>query len=213
MSQAAGATTKRGRAEEDSGARAELLAATEACLRESGYSGLSTRRVAESAGMPLSQIHYHFGSKEGLVLALLEDQNRRLLQRQRATFYADVPLSKRWDQACDFLDADIASGYVRVLQEMIAASWSNPRVAAAVRNFVRGWYDVLTDIAVEAAGKFGSLGPFMPAEVACLVGHAFLGSEAMLLLGIESKPIPIRKALRKFGKLIRQLETTVENGG
>src|SRR5581483_10995256 len=81
MSQAASVPGKGTCLEEDSGARAALLAATEACLRESGYSGLSTRKVAENAGMPLSQIHYHFGSKEGLVLALLEDRNRRLLQR------------------------------------------------------------------------------------------------------------------------------------
>jgi hypothetical protein len=30
---------------------------------------------------------------------------------------------EQWDRACDYLDDDIASGYVRVLQELIAASW------------------------------------------------------------------------------------------
>ena len=33
-----------------------------ACCAD-GYANLSTRRVADSAGVPLSQIHYHFGSK------------------------------------------------------------------------------------------------------------------------------------------------------
>ena len=42
-----------------------------------GYAGLSTRRVADIAGVPLSQIHYHFGGKQGLVLSLLENENRR----------------------------------------------------------------------------------------------------------------------------------------
>src|SRR5215467_353613 len=59
----------------DSDARVALLDAAEACLHKYGYSGLSTRRVADAAGMPLSQIHYHFGSKEALVLALLDYQN------------------------------------------------------------------------------------------------------------------------------------------
>src|SRR5688500_18622253 len=45
----------------DSETRLALLAATEACLHTHGYAGLSTRRVAEAANMPLSQIHYHFG--------------------------------------------------------------------------------------------------------------------------------------------------------
>ena len=36
----------------------------------------------------------------------------------------DVPLWRRYEQACDFLEDDLESGYVRVLQEMIAAGWS-----------------------------------------------------------------------------------------
>lgn len=83
----------------DSDARSVLLEAAEQCLRKHGYAGLSTRRVAEAAGMPLSQIHYHFGSKDALVLALLERQNQRLLERQEATFAADLPLWKRWEKA------------------------------------------------------------------------------------------------------------------
>ena len=39
---------------------------------------MSTRKVATEAGVPLSQVHYHFGSKGGLVLALLEAEDRRL---------------------------------------------------------------------------------------------------------------------------------------
>ena len=38
---------------------------------------------------------------------------------------APDPLWVRWDRACDFLDADLESGYVRILQEMIAAGWSD----------------------------------------------------------------------------------------
>jgi AcrR family transcriptional regulator len=156
--------------------------------------------------MPLSQIHYHFRSKQGLILALLDHQNRRLLERQADTFAQQVPLSARWDRACDHLDHDLAVGYVRVLQEMIAAGWSDPMVASAVRGFLLGWYDLLTRMAREAAERFGGLGPFTPEEVACLVGHVFLGSEAMILLGFETPQAPARQALRRFGDLLRQLE-------
>jgi AcrR family transcriptional regulator len=190
-----------------SDARIGLLEAAEACLRENGYAGFSTRRVAEAAGMPLSQIHYHFGSKEALMLALLEYQNERLLQRQRATFATDVPMWKRWERACDYLDEDLASGYVRTLQEMIAIGWSNAEVAAAVRRFLDGWYDLLKGVAKEATDRFGGLGPLRPDDVACLIGSAFLGAEAMLLLGFEEKDgVRVRRALRRFGVVIRKLE-------
>lgn len=192
----------------DSDTRTLLLEAAEKCLREYGYSGLSTRRVAEAAAMPLSQIHYHFGSKEAMVLALLEHQNRRLLDRQEATFAAELPLWKRWEKACDYLDEDIASGYVRVLQEMIATGWSNPEIAAAVRKFLAGWYVLLNRMAREAAQQFGSLGSLKPDDIASLVGSAFMGGEAMLLLGFEEEGMPIRRALRRFGTLLRKLEAS-----
>jgi AcrR family transcriptional regulator len=186
--------------------RLELLTAAETCLRRDGHADLSTRRVAETAGVPLSQIHYHFGSKLGLVLALLDHLNDRLLERQAATFSEPMPLWRRWERACDFLDEDLASGYVRILQDMTAAGWSDPEIAAAVRRDLQGWYTLLTGLAREAGERFGGLGPFSPQEVASLVGAAFLGSESMLLLGFESEDVPVRQALRRFGGLIREVE-------
>src|SRR5262245_59471668 len=117
-----------------------LLEAAKKVLRQNGYAGLSTRDVAAVAGVPLSQIHYHFGSKQGLVLALFEYLNAQLLDRQNAMF-ADtkLKLSQQWDLACDYLDDDIASGYVRVLQELMAASWADPEVAKVIRAGIKGW--------------------------------------------------------------------------
>lgn len=186
--------------------RAELLMSAEICLNRDGYAELSTRRVAEEAGVPLSQIHYHFGSKERLILALLDHLNERLLKRQAATFAADMPLWRRWERACGHLDEDIASGYVRVLHEMTAASWSNPEIAKAVRRDLRGWFELLAGLAEEAAQKFGGLGQFSASEVASLVSAAFLGSETMILLEIESRHVPVRQALRRFGEMIRHIE-------
>jgi AcrR family transcriptional regulator len=112
-------------------------------LLAEGYAGLSTRKVADEAAVPLSQLHYHYGSKGGLILALLEEENKRLLDRQTRMYAEDRPLWQRYEQACDFLDDDLESGYVRVLQEMIAAGWSNPEIGDAVRELLSGWYLLL----------------------------------------------------------------------
>jgi AcrR family transcriptional regulator len=183
-----------------------ILEAARRCLLADGYAGLSTRKVAREAGVPLSQVHYHFGSKGRLVLALLEAENARLLARQSSMYAEDAPLWRRYEQACDFLEDDLDSGYVRVLQEMIAAGWSNPEIAEAVRAMLRAWYDLLTEVAGEAADRVGSLGPFTAAEVAVLISHVFLGSEAMLLLGFDRHEVPIRTSLRRVGQLLRDIE-------
>jgi AcrR family transcriptional regulator len=186
--------------------RAAILEAARSTLLAVGYANLSTRAVAEAAEVPLSQIHYHFGSKQQLILSVLGAENERLLGRQRSMFDEPEPLWVRWERACDFLDEDIESGYVRVLQEMIAAGWSDPDVAASVREYVGGWMSLLREVAERTAERLGDLGPFTPGEVAALMGLPFLSAEAMILLGFQESELPARSALRKVGAIIRAYE-------
>jgi AcrR family transcriptional regulator len=186
--------------------RASILEAAKQALLDSGYSGLSTRKIAVAAGVPLSQIHYHFGSKQGLVLEVLEEENRKLLNRQKGMYASDMPLWKQWEQACDYLEDDLDSGYVRVLQELMAAGWSNPEIAVAVKTMLHTWYLLLAEVAERAADRIGGLGPFTSAEAGFVAGSPFLGAEAMILLGITEEEVPIRSALRKFGEVLRRLE-------
>lgn len=183
-----------------------ILAAARARLLLDGYAGLSTRKVAQQAGVPLSQVHYHYGSKGAMVLALLESENRRRLARQANMYAQALPLWRRYEQACDFLEEDLESGYVRVLQEMIAAGWSTPAIADAARALLAGWYEMLTEVAAEAAERFGGLGPFEPVEVATLIGTVFLGAEALLLLGFDRHQLPVRTSLRRISEVIRAAE-------
>lgn len=187
--------------------RTLILEAAKKVLRQSGYSKLSTRDVAAAAGVPLSQIHYHFGSKQGMVLALFEYLNAQLLDRQAALFEnTALKLSEQWDKACDYLDEDIASGYVRVLQELIAAGWADAAIGKLVRAGLMGWSELVRGLAKRAEREFGGFGPFSSEEVAALVGAAFMGAESGLLLGMEKKGNPVRQALRRFGDLIRMRE-------
>ena len=187
--------------------RDAIVEAAGRVLLERGVSGVSTREVAAAAGVPLSQIHYHFGSKQGLILALFEHWNARLLDRQES-MYSDPLLSAadEWDTACAYLDEDIASGYVRTLMELWAAGWSDPAVAKVVRDAIMGWQELIGGAARRAEARLGTLGPFTPESLAALVGSAFIGAEAYLLLGFDAERVPVRRALDEVGALIRQLE-------
>ena len=121
--------------------RTAILDAARRRLLADGHRGLSTRKVAEAAEVPLSQLHYYFGSKQGLLLALLEEENAAPVERQTRMYADDRPLWERYEQACDFLEDDLDSGFVRVLQEMIAEGWANEEIAEAVRTLLSSWYD------------------------------------------------------------------------
>lgn len=50
---------------------ARILEAAESVFAEAGYSGASMQAIAERAGLPKANLHYYFGTKEGLYRTLL----------------------------------------------------------------------------------------------------------------------------------------------
>jgi len=186
----------------------KLLEAAKIVLLEKGYQNLTTRAVAEIAGSPMSQIQYHFGSKDKMILDLFDYMNRQLIDRQTLLFSEDPRnLAHQWEKACDYLDEDLESGYVRVLQELLAAGWSNPEIGEMIRQALKGWNKVLMTFTLKVEQKYGPLKPFSADEVVALISCAFIGAEAMILLGLEDQGVPFRKALRRFGELIYSMET------
>lgn len=183
-----------------------ILDAARLKLVSEGYAALSTRKVAEGAAVHLSQLHYHFGGKQQLLLGVLERESARLLERQAQMYGQERSLADRYAQACDFLDEDLASGYVRLLQEMTAAGWSDPAIAGAVRVMAQRWISLLVSVIRDAEQQGMSLGPFTATQAGTLLALLFLGGESALLLGLESDQVPIRKALRRVAGLIQQSE-------
>ena len=57
--------------------RAQILDAAIASILELGFYRASTNEIARRAGVSWGSIQYHFGSREALLLAVLEELNRR----------------------------------------------------------------------------------------------------------------------------------------
>jgi AcrR family transcriptional regulator len=64
--------------------RDALVAAALPIFGRDGFHAARTRAIAESAGVNLALIGYHFGGKEGLYLAVFEEIAAQVLERQRA---------------------------------------------------------------------------------------------------------------------------------
>jgi AcrR family transcriptional regulator len=184
-----------------------ILAAAREVLQTEGYARLSTRNVAATAGVPLSQIQYHFGSKDGMILALFQYLNDQLLERQQKMFAdPELTFSEKWRIACDYLDDDFDSGFVRVTHELTAAGWSNPEIGKALRTAVRGWIELLRQQAHLWLTRHASRTPIDAHETAALVAAVFIGAESAILLGLEEEGVPFRAALRKLGDLLESAD-------
>jgi len=195
-----------GRAARGEATRLRILDAARDLLVERGYSGTSTRAVAERADSPLSLVHYHFGGKQQLLVALLERQNEELLERQRRLYAGPGPLSEKWRIACRFLDDDVESGYVRVLWELWAAGLADPDLAGPWRTALKGWRDLIETVFEDWAADLQLTLPLPPPVVASLVGNIFQGIEIELLAGVSEHDAPHREALHQLGDLIEQAE-------
>jgi AcrR family transcriptional regulator len=186
--------------------RVLLLAAAADLLREEGYAATSTRAVADRAGMRLSLVHYHFGSKRGLLLAVLDDLTERLLQRQQAMFSDKRSFAEQWRTACDYLRDDIRSGYVRILWELWAAGLADPELAERWRATQRGWRELIEARLERLKAERGVELPMRPRALAALIGNLFEGAEVEILAGVPEDEAPHLEALEVCGKLIAGAE-------
>jgi len=64
-----------------------VLDAAERVMAEHGFEAATLARVVEEAGIPLSSVYHYYGSKDGIVLAVME--------RGAERFFADLPEWKR----------------------------------------------------------------------------------------------------------------------
>jgi AcrR family transcriptional regulator len=120
-----------------------LLDAAEQLLLEIGYSAITTRKVAERAGVNHGLVHYYFGSMEDLLLRVVERFTEALIERQKAMYAAETPFIDKWRQAMRFLDEDAESGYQKIWFEMQAMAWNNDDVRERMQKVHQQWLDVL----------------------------------------------------------------------
>ena len=195
-----------GRAARGEATRLRILDAARDLLVEHGYGGTSTRAVAERAETQLSLVHYHFGGKQQLLVAVLERENDALLERQSALYAGPGPLSEKWRTACGFLDEDLRSGYVRVLWELWAAGLADEELAARWRAAMGGWRELLESVFASWAEELELELPFSARVLASLTANIFWGIEIELLAGVSEDEAPHREALEALGSLIEQAE-------
>lgn len=84
--------------------REKLLDCAEGLFAEHGLEGVSLRAINAEAGLSPAALHYHFGTKQVLVEALLERQMPRLMERRRGLLDA-LENAETAPSARDVLDA------------------------------------------------------------------------------------------------------------
>ncbi|GAC1398385.1 MAG: TetR/AcrR family transcriptional regulator [Mycobacterium sp.] len=145
----AAAQTKRQQQGENS--REQILDATERLMSTQGYAATSISHIRMQCGLPASSIYWHFGSKEGVLAAVME--------RGAERFFAQIP--RRRPGAADGPDVETQRAaaakllakhpeFLRLTYMLSLERSDNPAVAAAVRRVrdtaIAGFRDAITQM-------------------------------------------------------------------
>jgi AcrR family transcriptional regulator len=127
-----------------SAAEESLLDAAERLLVDVGHAGITTRRLADEAGVNHGLVHYYFGSNENLLVRTLERFTERLIARQRQLYAADLPFVEKWRTAMRYLVSEDAT-YEKIWLELQALAWNRPELRERLARVNAEWRAVLTE--------------------------------------------------------------------
>ncbi len=134
------APTQRQRQGEDS--RELILDATERLMATQGYAATSISHIRRETGLPASSIYWHFGSKEGVLAAVMERGAQR--------YFAQLPRNSGDIEAQRAAAAKLMVAnpdFFRLVYMLSLERSDDPAVAAAVRRVrdtaIAGFADVI----------------------------------------------------------------------
>jgi AcrR family transcriptional regulator len=186
--------------------REAILRAARDRLVEVGYANLNVRDIARAAGVNHALIGYHFHGKQQLVLAVLDEANKRLLERQARMYRATTSASRQWREACDFYEEDLESGFVRLLMELMGASFHDAELRAEFVPRLLGWHRLIEAAVVDFIARSKLDLPVSAQAITAWIGWFWTGMEASMVLGIDERDGHQREALAAVATLLRRVE-------
>ncbi|MDT3441515.1 TetR/AcrR family transcriptional regulator [Pseudofrankia sp. BMG5.37] len=165
--------SRRRRSGRDPAGRTQILDAAVACILELGFYRASTNEIARRANLSWGAIQYYFGSRESLMLAAVDELNRRFIASIAQRHIEGDTLEERIESLYELLAQYYgAPSYLARLQIMLNLQ-SDPDTSAAATA-------ALTDISGRVADQIRrlveeTLGPGSDRAQGSALFHAIRG--------------------------------------
>lgn len=195
---------------EDSESRALLLDAAEQVMREEGYGAVSSRRIAEKAGLKHQLVFYYFRTMDDLFLALIRRRTERGLERMTRALASNQPLRAAWEFSRDPTDTALTVELMALANHRKAVAAEIVRYGEQIRSMQIGASSrILKDHGIDP-------GEYPPAAVIFLI-HAISRVIVMddvlgLSGGHPEIEMVVERWLREFDELSKD-RTPASNEG
>ncbi len=162
--------------------RARIVEAALQALRDEGIAGISARSIARHGGFNQALIFYHFGSVEGLLVAVAQTESER-----RSALYAPAlaevtTLSELVGVARRLHDEEFQEGTVAALTQMLAGAVGSEELSRGIADSLRPWTDLVGETIdrLLADTPFGDVLP--RGDLTSGIAALFLGIELLTSL-------------------------------
>jgi AcrR family transcriptional regulator len=181
----------------DQATRQRVIEAAIRCILEQGFYRASSNAIAERAGLSWGVIQYYFGSRESLMLAVLEEGTHRLINDLSGAEITGETLKERIEQYIAIVERYYADPeYLAFIQVLLNLS-HDPKTSAQTRETMMS-ITATVDAQLDRLGKNVVAGrTAQDRELRGVVFHAIRGfalSEVML----ATLPFDIQSAARHF---------------
>ncbi len=185
--------------------RYDLLEAAYILIGKRGLEGLRTRDIAAGAGVNISTLHYYFGSKEALLLALVEHT------RDKFRPSGSIPTSLREHFEGAFRTFQTTPYLSAVLEELTLRGQRDAATRTALSDLHNGWNAVVADLIRKEIGRGGLRQNLDPEASARVITSFVLG--AMVQLSVNPDAFEFRKLSLHLERWLRPMEGGTDGPG
>ena len=157
--------------------RSRIVDAALQTVRAEGYAGVSIRAIAVAGGFSPALVLYHFGSVDGLLLAVLDRVSGERLARYEARLQDVSSLASLAAALEELYGEDLQLGQLTAVQEIVGAMAFDPQLGPEIADRMQPWMTFAEQLAARIMA--GS-------PLAQLVDPAVVGSAVIALyMGLE----------------------------
>ncbi|HEX7096699.1 MAG TPA: TetR/AcrR family transcriptional regulator, partial [Acidimicrobiales bacterium] len=139
--------------------RARVLDAAIECILETGYYEASSNAIARHAGVTWGTLQHQFGTRQGLLLEVIDDRWRRLVERIESTEITGATLEDRLQHVMAVLETHYGDPEHLVLLQIMLDLLQAPSTTESTRQavlrhgqqLVRVWQPLFAQALGEAA--------------------------------------------------------------
>jgi AcrR family transcriptional regulator len=184
----------------DAEVRLRLLDATERVLAAKGYPGVTSRNVAQEAGVDQKLVFYYFRNMEELVVATFRRRSETFLGRLAELARSENPICDLWVLSSD------RSG--RLIIEFMAMATRNEALRQEVAAYSRQANSIINQVLARAVtstplASSGADAAFVNFAIASLARNLILESELGLLDSENDIRSVIERVLHELGSSTR----------